>query len=197
MPDRSDLRIALLLHCSACWTNVSNLVIFFIESCDFPRRGIDDAVGTTSVNYVNGVWGHISVGVFADPITGPKGVLINGHWYQLTVQVISAICLSIWAAGAGYVMMYLIDKITPIRLTPEEEITGCDYTEHFKRECDEDCACYEMQTPLSPLDKIICISSQVARRFSGGMSPVINRKQFKDFTRRFSLNTVPTYSGRL
>lgn len=178
---------------------MSNMIalLFFHKSCDFTHRGIDDAVGTTSVNYINGVWGHISVGVFADPISGPKGVLINGHWYQLTVQIISATCLTLWAGGACYVMMYLIDKIMPIRLTPEDEIAGCDYTEHFKRECDEECDCYEAQKPLSPIEQIICISSQVARRFSGGASPVINRKQFRDFSRRFSLNTVPNYSGRL
>lgn len=167
------------------------------------RRGIDDAVGTTSVNYVNGVWGHISVGLFADPISGPKGLFINGHWYQLTVQIISATCLSIWAGLAGLLMMWLIDKITPIRLTSEDEITGCDYTEHFDRDkreekidCNDECLCYETQKPLSALDQIICISSQVARRFSGGASPIINRKQFRDFSRRFSLN-VPAYRGKL
>lgn len=173
--------------------------MFFSKSCDSLRRGIDDAIGTTSLNYVNGVWGHISVGLFADPIVGRKGLFVDGSWYQLIVQLISATCLSLWSASAGLLMMWALNKIMPLRLSPEDELKGCDYTEHYQRkgeDCADDCACYEDQKPLSPLDQIICLSSQVARRLSGGTSPVKNRKQFKDFTRRFSLNSVPTYSGR-
>ena len=46
------------------------------------HRKIDDAVGATAVHLVGGIWGEISVGLFADPIDGHQGLFygnfVNG-----------------------------------------------------------------------------------------------------------------------
>lgn len=103
------------------------------------------------------MWGQISVGLFADPLTGPKGVFIGGHWYQLVVQVISAISLTIWTASVTLVIIWFVDKMTPIRLSAENEITGADLTEHYLGEA------YEQEHLKPTLDKIISITTPVAK----------------------------------
>lgn len=93
-------------------------------------RRIDDAVGATAVHFVNGIWGQISVGIFADPVSGPKGLLIDGSTYQLKVQAISAISLVIWTGITSFLIIWGVNKISPIRFDEEEEMKGADHVEY-------------------------------------------------------------------
>lgn len=97
-------------------------------------RKVDDAVGATSVHLINGIWGQISVGLFADPLTGVKGTFLGGGTYQLVVQAISSTALTVWAGSMTVAILFVINKITKIRLDPEDELKGCDLSEHFQGE---------------------------------------------------------------
>ena len=107
--------------------------VYFWES-----RGVDDPVGAVSVHAVNGVWGLISVGLFADGTYGlatTEGPLVRGLFYgggpgQLIAQLIgAAVCVS-WAFGLGFLTFKLMNKYFGIRVSPEEEIKGLDIQEH-------------------------------------------------------------------
>jgi Amt family ammonium transporter len=98
--------------------------IKFIES-----RGIDDPVGAVSVHGINGVWGLLAVGLFADGTYGVTG-LFYGDAGQLLAQVISAAVVVTWAFGTGFIMFKVMDKIMGIRVSPEEELQGLDVPEH-------------------------------------------------------------------
>jgi Amt family ammonium transporter len=99
---------------------------------------IDDPVGAVPVHGFNGLWGVISVGIFADGTYGNyaieppfvKGLLYGGGVDQLIAQIIGAVVLFIWAFGAGYVLFKLLDAIVGIRVDPREEIQGLDIIEH-------------------------------------------------------------------
>lgn len=82
------------------------------------------------MHLVNGIWGQISVGMFADPVSGPKGFFINGSTYQLKVQTISAISLVIWSGITTFLVIWSVNKISPIRLDEEEEMKGADHVEY-------------------------------------------------------------------
>ncbi|MBN1905595.1 MAG: ammonium transporter [Deltaproteobacteria bacterium] len=101
-------------------------------------RGIDDPVGAVSVHGINGVWGLISVGLFADGTYGlcttseplVRGLFYGGGFDQLIAQVIGAAVAVTWSFVLGFITFKLMDKIIGIRVTPQEEIKGLDIQEH-------------------------------------------------------------------
>jgi len=113
--------------------------VFFWE-----RRGIDDPVGAISVHGVNGLWGVISVGIFATgqygagwngvvrdemvKLYGSDGVrgLLYGDFSQFFMQLIDAGTVAIFGFVMAYVWFKVSDVITPIRVSKEVEIEGLD-----------------------------------------------------------------------
>lgn len=101
-------------------------------------RGIDDPVGAVSVHAVNGVWGLISVGLFADGTYGLgntnapliKGLFYGGGTGQLIAQLIGAATCVAWAFGLGLLLFKAMDMCFGIRVSPEEELKGLDIPEH-------------------------------------------------------------------
>ncbi len=109
------------------------LSVYFWEA-----RRVDDPVGAVSVHGINGVWGLISVGLFADGTYGlgstaeplVKGLFYGGGYGQLIAQVIGAAVCASWAFGLGFIAFRLMEKYFGIRVSPEEEIKGLDIQEH-------------------------------------------------------------------
>ena len=109
------------------------LSVYFWEA-----RKVDDPVGAVSVHAVNGVWGLISVGLFADGTYGLgttaapliKGLFYGGGYGQLIAQFIGAAVCVTWAFSLGFIAFKLMDKCFGIRVSPEEEIKGLDIPEH-------------------------------------------------------------------
>ncbi|MDY6911334.1 MAG: ammonium transporter [Chloroflexota bacterium] len=104
----------------------------------FDRIRIDDPVGAVSVHGVNGVWGLLSLGLFADGTYGNyttdlpyvTGLFYGGGWGQLAAQAIGAAVCVAWAFGLGFIVFKTMDKIFGIRVSPQEEIEGLDIGEH-------------------------------------------------------------------
>jgi Amt family ammonium transporter len=113
--------------------------VFFWERC-----GIDDPVGAISVHGVNGLWGLISVGLFANgkygagwngvvrdefvKKFGSDGVrgLFFGDVSQLWAQLLNAAVVVVFGFAMAYVWFKLSNLITPIRVSKETEIAGLD-----------------------------------------------------------------------
>lgn len=78
----------------------------------------------------------IAVGLFADnPIplgttSGRSGLFKGGGWYLLGIQTLSALCLTCWGISSTFLLLWVIDKIIPIRMDPNEELLGADLMEH-------------------------------------------------------------------
>ena len=104
----------------------------------FENRGVDDPVGAVSVHGIGGLWGLLSVGLFADGTYGNysveapfvTGLFYGGGWEQLLAQIISIIVVVVWAFGLGFITFKLMDKFMGIRVSPAEEIKGLDVPEH-------------------------------------------------------------------
>ena len=117
--------------------------VFFWE-----RPPIDDPVGAISVHGVNGLWGVISVGIFAngkygagwngvvrDSILqgvgknlgydGVRGILY-GDASQLAAQLLDAAVLAVFGFLMAYAWFKLSNRITPIRVSRETEMAGLD-----------------------------------------------------------------------
>jgi ammonium transporter, Amt family len=99
---------------------------------------VDDPVGAVSVHGVNGLWGMIALGLFADGtygdgFNGVKGA-VTGLFYgggagQLAAQTIAVVVCASWAFGTMWVFFKLQDKLMGIRSTPDDELAGLDATE--------------------------------------------------------------------
>lgn len=98
---------------------------------------IDDPVGAISVHGINGLWGMIALGLFADGTYGAgwNGVdggvagLFYGDGGQLVAQVIAAVVCAAWAFVTMYVFFRIQDKIQGIRSSEADELAGLDATE--------------------------------------------------------------------
>ncbi len=99
---------------------------------------IDDPVGAVSVHGICGIWGLISVGIFADGTYGNyttdppfvTGILYGGGAGQLISQAIGAGVAAIWAFGCGFIVFKILDALIGIRVSPQEELKGLDVYEH-------------------------------------------------------------------
>lgn len=102
------------------------------------KLGIDDPVGAVSVHGVNGVWGLISVGLFADDTYGnysldapfATGLFYSGGAGQLVAQLIGAGVAAAWAFITGFIIFKVMDLTIGIRVNPHEELKGLDVIEH-------------------------------------------------------------------
>ncbi|MGI9862311.1 ammonium transporter [Moorella naiadis] len=121
------------------------LVVWSVYFFDHVAK-IDDPVGAISVHLVNGLWGLLAVGLFADGTygTGWNGVgadsylgaagrgvtgLFYGDPTQLVAQLINMVVVFIWGFGATYVFYKLLDRVMGIRVKPEAEEAGLDIPE--------------------------------------------------------------------
>ena len=97
---------------------------------------IDDPVGAVPVHLVNGIWGTIAVGVFADPEVYDasdvvvSGLLIDGQFAQLGIQLLGILAVTVTSIVFSTVFWLLLKAIFGLRVSPEEELQGLDISEH-------------------------------------------------------------------
>lgn len=101
------------------------VMIFSVEFIERKLK-IDDPVGASSVHGVCGALGTILTGLLATS----GGLLYGGGWGFLGAQVFGVIVVGLWAAGVGFVVFKLLDKIFGLRVSKRIEEEGLDIYEH-------------------------------------------------------------------
>jgi len=102
----------------------------------FDRLQIDDPVGALSVHLVNGVFGTLCVGIFADPKIAKVigGVEISGVLYgdakQFFVQLAGVAGTAVFVVTASLIAWLLIKVTLGLRVSQQEELRGLDIGEH-------------------------------------------------------------------
>jgi Amt family ammonium transporter len=110
------------------------IIVFSVVIVD--RLKIDDPVGAISVHLVNGIWGTLAVGLFADGPgslyeDGPlKGLLWSGDVTQLWHQLVGVLAVGGFTVLFSTAAWLLLKVTMGIRVSPEEEIEGLDIGEH-------------------------------------------------------------------
>lgn len=87
-------------------------------------RNVDDVLGVWPLHGLCGAWGGIAAGIFGLEALGGMGGV------SLASQVIGTILGIVFAFIGGYIIYLLIDKISGIRLSEEEEFNGADLSIH-------------------------------------------------------------------
>jgi Amt family ammonium transporter len=99
---------------------VSNLVV-----SKFPKGKIDDALDVFACHGVGGMVGMVLTGVFA----ADKG-LIFGQTDLFLTQLKALVIVSAFAFSASYALFFIVNKITPLRVSEDKEELGLDITQH-------------------------------------------------------------------
>jgi len=104
----------------------------------FDKIGIDDCVGAISVHGVNGAWGCLSLGLFADGTYGDgwngvpgkvTGLFYGGGFGQLIAEFIGVTTCFITLSILSIIVYYIAEKLVGNRVTREVEIEGLDIPE--------------------------------------------------------------------
>jgi ammonium transporter, Amt family len=114
------------------------LVCVSVEFVDRVLK-VDDPVGAISVHGANGIWGVISVGLFADGksnyggswggVNGNVTGLFYGDPGQLVAQLIGVATLVGFVFSFSFVTGWIIDAVVGQRVAPESELEGLDLPE--------------------------------------------------------------------
>ena len=98
---------------------------------------IDDPVGASAVHGVNGAWGILALGLFANGTYGQglngvaRGVtgLLYGDSGQLVAEVIGILANIAWVAPVAALSFFVVGKLVGNRISAEDEIAGADLGE--------------------------------------------------------------------
>ena len=107
------------------------LVVVAVEFIDIKLK-IDDPVGAVAVHGVNGMWGTLSVGLFAtgNGQDGITGLFYGGGFTQLGIQALGVLAVAAWTIVTMVIVFQLIKHTVGLRVTKDEEMKGLDVTEH-------------------------------------------------------------------
>jgi ammonium transporter, Amt family len=109
------------------------LAVFFIEG----TLKVDDPVGAISVHGVNGAWGVLSLGLFADGkygdgwngVPGTVTGLFYGDASQFAAQCVGTLTCFVFVFVSFFVFFKVVDKIIGNRVSAEVELQGLDLPE--------------------------------------------------------------------
>jgi Amt family ammonium transporter len=116
------------------------IVVGGVELLEWLR--IDDPIGAVPVHGICGIWGTLSLGLFAAGkygATGPlgpdnsaplTGVFYGGGFTLLKAQTIGSATITIATFVVSLVMMYAVHAMGLLRVSKEGELEGLDLHEH-------------------------------------------------------------------
>lgn len=118
------------------------IVILAVDLLEYLR--IDDPIGAVPVHMVNGIWGTLSLGLFAsgqfsaigsDPIspdltTKLTGLFYGGGYKVLAAQAIGSGIVTVATLAVAFAVMVAIDAKGLLRLSEDGEHDGLDIHEH-------------------------------------------------------------------
>src|ERR1035437_1643114 len=116
------------------------IVVAGVELLEYLR--IDDPIGAVPVHGICGIWGTLSLGLFAvgkygatGPIAPDNSAPLTGLFYGggltlLKAQCIGSAIITLSTFGVSLVLMYAVNAMGLLRVSREGEIHGLDLHEH-------------------------------------------------------------------
>jgi len=116
------------------------VVVYATDLLEFLR--IDDPIGAVPVHMACGIWGTLSLGLFAtgqfglpvptgaDTSTVVKGLFYGGGTTQLLAQAIGSFSVTAATLVVAFVLMYAVKATGTLRVSKAGELEGLDLHEH-------------------------------------------------------------------
>ncbi len=107
-------------------------VLVVLAVLAFDKAKIDDPVGALSVHLVNGIWGTLALGLFANNEISNKVAAfdVTGGMAQFMVQLKGVLAVGAFTFIVSYIVWMVLRATMGIRVSPEEEQEGLDIGEH-------------------------------------------------------------------
>lgn len=120
-----DMKTAALIGCFAS-------IICFKAIGLKNKMKWDDALDVWGVHGVGGIAGVVLLGIFGSSAINASGAdgLIYGGVHFFLVEVGAVVFASVYAFIISYGLLYLIDKITPVRVDAHDQEAGLDEVLH-------------------------------------------------------------------
>ena len=98
------------------------------------RLGFDDSLDVVAVHLIGGLWGSLSVGLFAtssvNALVTDAGLFVGGGAKLLGVQAIAAVAALAFSFVGTFIIGKLVGLVMQNRVDVETEITGLDQAMH-------------------------------------------------------------------
>ncbi|HEY3231688.1 MAG TPA: ammonium transporter [Roseiflexaceae bacterium] len=113
-------------------------VLVCLAAFGLERAKIDDPVGAVPVHFVCGIWGVLSVGIFAvgnpdtgawNGVTAPVTGMVGGNFTQIVPQLIEVLAITAVAFGLSYAFFSVLKRAGILRSRAEDELNGLDLPE--------------------------------------------------------------------
>jgi Amt family ammonium transporter len=103
---------------------------------------IDDPIGAVPVHGICGIWGTLSLGLFAcgkygatGPLTADNSIPLKGLFYGggtqvLAAQALGSLIVTVATFSVAYVVMVIVNATRTLRVSAEGELYGLDLHEH-------------------------------------------------------------------
>lgn len=120
---------------------IAGVVCYFAVSLKNKMQW-DDALDVWGVHGVGGSIGVIMLGLFAtnnvNPMVTTNGLFMGGGFSFFWKQVITVTGVCVYAFVFSYVMLWLINFVTPVKVTKQEEEAGLDSSLHGEMAYEQD-----------------------------------------------------------
>ena len=116
------------------------VVVYGLDLLEFSR--VDDPIGAVPVHLFCGIWGTLSLGLFASGLYGASGptgavttTVVTGLFYgggvtQLLAQLLGSAATCVATFGISIIMMIILKRIGILRVSKAGELEGLDLHEH-------------------------------------------------------------------
>jgi Amt family ammonium transporter len=117
---------------TACLIGIIAGIVCFYAVALKNKLQWDDALDVWGVHGVGGFLGIVLCGIFATTAFNPAGVdgLLRGNSHFFLVELAAVAISSVWAFLFTYGMLWLIDRITPVKVLDAHEVEGLDQALH-------------------------------------------------------------------
>ncbi len=97
--------------------------------------GYDDSLDVVGIHGVAGVGGILLTGLLASKAVNAGGAdgLLQGNPAFFAVQALTVVTVGLFSAGGTWAILKVVDRVTGLRVTPEEERMGLDLSQHNER----------------------------------------------------------------
>ena len=99
------------------------------------KFNFDDSLDVVGVHLVGGIWGCLSIGLFATKSVnelGGDGLFYSGGTHLLGVQAFGALFVMFYSFLVTLIIGFVLEKTIGFRVNQESEIAGVDIAEHLE-----------------------------------------------------------------
>ena len=97
------------------------------------RLKVDDALDVFAVHGIGGIWGALSIGLFADLSVngiGADGLFFGGGLDLMGKQIVAVAVAAAFAGVGSFILLKIVDLVVGLRVPEDEEVLGLDPSQH-------------------------------------------------------------------